>query len=147
MRTLTAAALFVAMAGTAARAQDDAAKAAKKLEGTYEVLGVSVGGKADDAKKNEVQSFVIKDGKLTIKLAGSEQTAAFKLDPSKKPAHIDINPDGQPDRVNVGVYEAKDTDKGLELTIAFTRGAKGDRPTDLSGNGDRIMLLKLLRKK
>ena len=144
MRRLTAAVLFLAVACTAGRAQDDAAKAAKKLEGTYEVVGVSAGGKADDAKKAEVKSFVIKGDTITIVTGKREETAKFSVDPSKKPAHIDINP-GK-DRPVQGIYDAKETAQGLELTIAFGDGPKAERPGDFKGEG-RVVVIKLLRKK
>src|SRR3954454_21472887 len=110
MRRLTAAALFLAIVCTAGRAQDDAVKAAKKLEGTYEVVSVSAGGKADDKKKADVQSFVIKDGTIMIKTAMGELPAKITLDPSKKPAHIDIDP-GKGMSLP-GVYETKETAQG-----------------------------------
>jgi uncharacterized protein (TIGR03067 family) len=145
MRRLTAAVLFVAIACTAGRAQDDAAKAAKKLEGTYEVVSFSAGGKADDKKKADVKSFVIKDGTITIVTGKRDEAVKFTLDPSKKPPHIDIDP-GK-DRPVPGIYEAKDTDKGLELTIAFGDGPKAERPKDFKGDGERVVVIKLLRKK
>jgi len=140
-----AATLFLAAAVSASQA-DDAADAAKKLEGTYEVLGVTVGGKADDSKKAEVQSFVIKDGKITIKTGTRDEVASFTLDPSKKPGHIDLVPDGKADRAMAGIYEAKESDKGLELTITFARGGAAARPKDFSGAGNAIVV-KLLRPK
>lgn len=144
MRLLTAVA-FLALAALTTRADDDAPNdAAKKLEGTYEVLEVLVGGKPD-AKKDEVQSFVIKNGELIIKLAERDETAKFTLDPSKKPAHIDITPGG--DRTVPAIYEAKETDKGLELTIAFGETAKPERPKDFKGEGKDDVVLKLFRKK
>lgn len=143
MRLLTAVA-FLALAALASRADDDAPKdAAKKLEGTYELVEVLVGGKPD-AKKDEVQSFVIKDGQLIIKLAQRDETAKFTLDPSKKPAHIDIMPGNE---TVPGIYEVKETDKGLELTIAFAKGGKAERPKDFKGEGKEDAVLKLLRKK
>jgi uncharacterized protein (TIGR03067 family) len=145
MRRLTAAVLFLAIVCTAGRAQDDAAKAAKKLEGTYEVVSLTVGGKADDKKKAEVQSFVLKDGMISIKTGDREQTAKYTVDPSKKPAHFDIDP-GK-DRVLPGIYETKETAQGLELTIAFGDGPKAERPKDFKGEGERVVVIKLRRKK
>lgn len=146
MRRLTTAALFLALALPVARADEKADEAAKKLNGTYEVVSVMIGGKADDKKKDEVSAFVFKDGEITIKAGKRDETAKFTVDPSKKPAHIDIIP-GKDETVP-GIYETKDTDKGLELTIAFTKDAKtGDRPKDFKGEGERTVVIKLLRKK
>jgi uncharacterized protein (TIGR03067 family) len=145
MRRLTAAALFVALVCTPGRAQDDAAKAAKKLEGTYEVLSITAGGKADAKKKDEVKSFVIKDGTITTATAKREETVKFTVDPSKKPAHFDIDP-GK-DRVIPGIYETRETEKGLELTVVFADGPMAERPKDFKGEGARVVVIKLLRKK
>ncbi len=143
MRLLTAVAIL-ALAAFAAGAADDAKDAAKKLEGTYEVTEFLVGGKPD-GKKDEVKSFEIKDGELTIKLEKTKnETAKFTLDPSKKPAHIDVMPGGE--KVP-GIYEVKETDKGTELTIAFSKGGKSDRPKDFKGLGEDEVVIKLFRKK
>ena len=150
MRRLITAALFLALAVPLARA-DEKDDAAKKLEGTYQIVSVLVGGKADDKKKDEVKSFVVKDGEITINISkgGKERAekAKFKVDPSKKPAHFDIMPGGGDDTVP-GIYETKDTDKGLELTVAFAKdGPKGERPKDFKGEGADHIVIKLLRKK
>jgi len=143
MRRLTAAALFLGLVCTA-RAQDDAAKAAKKIEGSYQVVSMTVGGKPDK-KTDEVKSFTIKDGTITINDGNKDETVKFTLDPAKKPGHIEIDPGkGQ---TAPGIYEAKDTDKGLELTIAFARGTGGERPKDFKGEGERQFVIRLLRKK
>lgn len=149
MQKLIALAAFLALAIPATQAaDDDAAKAAKKLEGTYELISATRGGKPDgDAK--DVESFTIKDGKIIIKLkdAGKETNAKFTLDPSKKPAHIDLAHEVA-DQTSKGIYEAKDTDKGLELSIsiALPRG-DGERPKDFKGDAENEISLKLLRKK
>ena len=145
MRPLVAV-VVLALAGFATRAADEPKDAAKKLEGTYEVVDVLVGGKPD-AKKDEVKVFEIKDGEITIKMENRNEVAKFTLDPSKKPAHIDLT--AKNDMKVEGIYETKETDKGLELTIAFTRGGngKGERPKDFKGQGEDDTVIKLLRKK
>jgi uncharacterized protein (TIGR03067 family) len=140
---LLAAAAFLALAALTAGAADDAKDAAKKLEGTYEIVALTAGGKPDP-EKDEVKAVVIKDGEIVI-MGKRDEKAKFTLDPSKKPAHIDIVARG--DERILGVYEAKDTDKGLELTIAFEKGGGTARPTDLKGEGERAVVLKLFRKK
>ena len=148
MQKLIAMAAFLALAIPATRAaDDDAAKAAKKLEGVYEVVSATRGGKPDEDAK-DVESFTIKDGKIVIKIkdAGKDMIAKFTLDPSKKPAHIDLAHEVA-DKTIKGIYEAKDTDKGLELSIALPRGEGGDRPKDFKGDGDNEVSIKLLRKK
>lgn len=150
MRRLVMAVAFLALAVPVARS-DDKADAAKKLEGTYEVVSVLIEGKVDDKKKDEVSSFTFKDGEITIKMTRNgkerDEKAKFTLDPSKKPAHIDISP-GTGDQKVPGIYETKDTDKGLELTVAFAKGSGNDeRPKDFKGESKESVVIKLLRKK
>lgn len=124
-------------------AADTPKEAAAKLEGTYEVLEIRIAGKPDP-KRDELKAVVIKDGTLTMR-AKSDDPAKFVLDPAKAPAHIDIVAEGE---LKIpGVYEAKETPAGLELTIAMRMGPKADRPKDLKGDGKDEVLLKLLRKK
>ena len=153
MQKLIALAAFLALAipATYARnaADDDAAKAATKLEGTYEVVSAVRGGKPDE-KGKEIESFTIKDGKIVIAMkdAGKEMKAKFTIDPSKKPAEIDLMPEENgKDETIKGIYQTKDTDKGLELSIAFGRGPNADRPKDFKGEADTETSVKLLRKK
>ncbi len=140
---LSMATLVLALCGWTAGAADDPKDAAKKLEGTYEVLDLIADGKPDK-KKDDVMSVVIKDGEIIIKLGKRDESAKFTLDPSKKPAHIDINPKG--DEKLAGIYELKETDKGTELTIAFAKDGK-ERPKDFKGEGKDNAVLKLFRKK
>ncbi len=144
MRRLIPMAVLLAAVAQAGRA-DDKSDAAKKLEGTYEVVSATRAGKAEP-KAGDIKSFVIKGDLITIDAKDKDMKAKFKLDPAKKPAEIDIMPqEGGKDFTLKGVYETKDTDKGLELTIVFG-GPDAARPKDLKGEGD-VMVLKLLRKK
>jgi uncharacterized protein (TIGR03067 family) len=139
------AAVVLGAATTLARAADDDGKAAaKKLEGTYQLVELRVGGKPD-SKGDEVKSIVIKDGVITIQAGDRNESAKFTIDPSKKPAQIDIVPGS--DKTVPGIYQTRETDKGLELTIAFRKGSDAERPKDFKGEGQDDVVLKLLRKK
>ncbi|MDB5311358.1 MAG: hypothetical protein JWO38_5560 [Gemmataceae bacterium] len=145
MRRMLAVVGLVLTAGwTAGAADDDAAKAAKKLEGSYQVVEATRGGKPDP-KGKEVKSFTIKNGTIVISAGDRDETAKFTVDPSKTPAHIDLVP--KDDHSVPGIYAVKETDKGLELTIAFTKGANESRPKDFKGEGEGDIVIKLLRKK
>src|SRR4051812_4558260 len=97
-RGLTAAALFAVLAAPALGADE---AAAKKLEGTYEVLSMTVGGKPDPKLDEDKPKFVIKDGTISIESEKKKkaETAKFTVDPSKKPAEIDIIPPRGDDKV------------------------------------------------
>ena len=143
MRRGLAAALFAVLAAPALAADE---AAAKNLEGTYEVLSMTRGGKPNPKLDQEKPTFVIKDGTITVKDAKKDETVKFTVDPSKKPAEIDIMARG--DEKVPGIYEAKDTPKGLELTIAFAKGKDGSvRPKDFKGEGEGAVVIKLLCKK
>ncbi len=147
MRRLIVAVAFLAAAISVVRA-DEKDDAAKKLNGTYEVLEVLVGGKADP-KKKENTTFEFKDGTIAIHEGDKKKdTARFTLDPSKKPAEIDIMP-GMPgkDEKVLGIYEVKESDKGTELTLSFAKGENEARPKDFKGEGPRVVVIKLFRKK
>ena len=47
----------------------------------------------------------------------------------------------------MGLYEAKETDKGLELTLAFPKNPTSPRPKDFKGEAQDEIVVKLLRKK
>jgi uncharacterized protein (TIGR03067 family) len=146
MRQLVGAVVILTLAVPIARADE---KDAKKLEGTYDLVSVIIGGKPDEKKKNSVGAVVIKDGEIILKMEGKrDDNAKFTVDPSKKPAHIDIMPEKGEEKKVLGIYETKDTDKGMELNIAFSKeGSKAERPQDFKGEGKDDIVLKLFRKK
>lgn len=147
MQRLIAALAFLTAAVPLAVA-DEKDDAAKKLNGVYDVIEILVGGKADP-KKAENAKFEFKDGTIVIHEGGkTKDNARFTLDPSKKPAEIDIMP-GAPGRDEkvLGIYDQKESDKGTELTLAFTKGPNELRPKDFKGEGQRTVVIKLLRKK
>ncbi|HJZ59590.1 MAG TPA: TIGR03067 domain-containing protein [Gemmataceae bacterium] len=140
MRWTVAAVVLAAATGLAVA--DDAVP---KLDGTYTVIEILIDGKPSP-KAKEVKAVEIKDGTITIKDGEREEGAKFKLDASKKPAEIDITPIKGSNEMVAGIYQAKATTDGLELTIAFAKNG-GPRPTDFKGQGKDEVVLKLLRKK
>ena len=134
-RTLSAALLFgAAFAGVAIA--DDAEKALKEMEGTYTLKALSKGGKSAPPEViAEFKEMTIKGDKITLKLANRDQVASLKLDPSKKPAHIDMIPTEGPekDRAMKGIYKFE---KGT-LTIVLARN-DGDRPKDFKEESEAV---------
>jgi uncharacterized protein (TIGR03067 family) len=125
---------------------DDKDDAAKKLNGSYQVLSVIVDGKPNDKMKDLIKEYTIKDGRITIKEGRfAAETESFTVDPAQKPPHIDFLTGGG---VTVkGIYEAKATDKGLELTIAWVKNPKAPRPKDFKCQLQDETVHKLFRKK
>ena len=119
-------------------------KALKELAGTYRLVSAEKAG-VPVAKDVEKVKLTFKGDEMTIVLPDGEKRAKIQVDSTKKPAHIDIMPG---DEKVPGIYVTKDTDKGLELTIAFSKdGPKGERPKDFDGKGEHDIVIKLLRKK
>lgn len=137
--------IMVAVATVGLAAASEQPAAAVKLDGTYELVELLIEGKPNP-KASEVKTIEIKDGVLTIKLGEREEGAKIKFDPSKKPAEIDLTPTRGKEEAVFGIYELKATDKGTELTMAFTRNG-GPRPKDFKGEGKDEMVFKLFRKK
>ena len=114
MRSLLSISLFVAVLGLAA-AQDGPLQ----LDGKYEVIEVVSEGLASPEAKKEISAVIIKDGTLTIKLTKKDEVMKFKLHPSKKPAEIDFTNPREKGPPLPGIYQMKETNRGLELTIAI----------------------------
>jgi uncharacterized protein (TIGR03067 family) len=145
MRKFLAVVVFVVLAMPVAAADE---AAAKKLDGSYQVLSITAAGKREKMNKDRVSEWVIKDGTIEMKEGGKKVDGAkFTVDPTQKPAHIDFLPGGTRKGGMMGIYEAKETDKGLELTLAFPLPLESPRPKDFKGEGKDEIVFKLLRKK
>jgi uncharacterized protein (TIGR03067 family) len=121
----------------------------RRLDGTYTVIEVLVNGKPFPGKEGEKRTAIIEDGAITF-AKGEEKTvpAAVRLDPNKMPAHIDIMPPNIPGLVVVkGIYMTKETDKGLELIIAYHTLKVDERPKAFNDDGKGLVVTKLLRPK
>ena len=111
-------------------------KTLKELEGTYKAVAMTKDG------KDAPDEFV---GAVTVKIAADELTftikeksfpAKIKVDPTKKPATIDIAPSDGPEKGKtfLGIYKVE---KG-ELVLAFAE--KGERPAEFKGDGDAVLV-------
>ncbi|MBX9624593.1 MAG: TIGR03067 domain-containing protein [Gemmataceae bacterium] len=134
-RILAAGAVFAVLAGGAVLADD---KALKELDGAYKATALTKGGKVapDDLVAGTTATFA--GGELTVTVNGKAFPSKVKVDPSKKPAHIDISPTDGPEKGKTfpGVYKL---DKG-ELVIAFAERPGADRPKDFTGDADATVL-------
>ncbi len=93
----------------------------------------------------------IRDGVFRIRDGASNEPNDGLLpapDAAQTPMRIDLKRKTTKDTVIEGIYQTKETDKGLELTIAFVRsGSTDERPEDFKGAGEGTVVLKLLREK
>lgn len=114
-----------------------------KLEGDWVVE--SFDGPKDDAPPGTI-TMRIADGKISIQEQKRDkpEVAGYSVDPAKKPATIDIRPDGGPKAMIVqGIFEVK----GDTLRLCFGRDGV-ERPTEFRGDATKgIMLITLKRVK
>jgi uncharacterized protein (TIGR03067 family) len=152
MIRLTLITLFV-FSGTMVRADDPAAKEAKKLQGEWQVVEGERNGKKATRESAEIKDmrFVFKDNELIVGIAngnGAERKSNFKLDPAKMPTEIDITSlDGQEKgQTTAGIYKL-DKDR-LTICMPYSPKNPGDRPKEFkAGADDNVLLIVLERVK
>lgn len=86
-------ALVIVVAGllVAADAKEDVAKEMKKLEGKWKVVAVEARGMKVPEDKLKGAAVIIKGDKITMADPGkAAKELVFKIDPTKKPKHIDL---------------------------------------------------------
>jgi uncharacterized protein (TIGR03067 family) len=121
-----------------ASAGDDAKKELKKFEGTWSVVSAEHDGKKAPEEKLSAVRFVFSGENITFKEGEKSKEGTFKIDPSKKPAHIDVTVEG---KTKMGIYSfAKDE---LKLCVG-----DADRPTEFATKeGSKTTLIVLKREK
>lgn len=136
---MTHAALLLTLWLTAPAAQD-AAAAAKALEGTWTVEQATIDGKQVVA--SEGGEFVFAAGRLTMKppMDLPEQVFKYRVDPSKKPAAIDFAFDGAAPP-NAGIGPAAYELDGDTLKLCLAPPDK-PRPAEISDKGQVLFVLK-----
>jgi uncharacterized protein (TIGR03067 family) len=121
-----------------ARAQD-AAEQLEKMEGAWSVASAQEEGKEQTDEKSKKLSIVIKGDTLSFVFKGQPKTLdmKLKLDPSAKPATVDLISTIREGQVAQGIYELQ----GEGLKICWARNGKA-RPEGFSTKpgDDRIFL-------
>jgi uncharacterized protein (TIGR03067 family) len=119
-----------------ASAGDDAKKELKKFEGTWSVVSAEKGGeKAPDNDISKIK-LVFSGEKITYKEGDESKEGTIKIDPSKKPAHIDISLDG---KNYLGIYSLT---KG-ELKLCVDEGVRPTEFATQAGSKTMLAVLKL----
>ena len=122
---------------------DDAKKDADKLKGAWSVVAVERNGEKLPEEITKEWKVTFESEQLTAKVSDGDKVAGFKLEPAKKPKHIDITPkDGEKkDQVLKGIYELD----GDNLKICVADGDQDRRCVRvfraLHGHGDHLVLL------
>jgi RNA polymerase sigma factor (sigma-70 family) len=115
----------------------------EKLQGTWVPVSVVTGGRKASEQEIKDKNFemVFSGDKVTIPAKGEMKEVTYKLDPSKKPKHIDFLV--AEDKAAKGIYLLQ----GDTLKVCVSE--EGDeRPTELeSKEGSKILLMELKKKK
>jgi uncharacterized protein (TIGR03067 family) len=111
----------------------------KKFEGTWAVESSRVQGKDAPAETIKWERVIFRGGKATfVKNDGEKVEATYKIDPARKPPHIDLTFGGITGPPGIYAFE------GGKLTICFGE----ERPVKFeSPAGSKTMLLVLKRAK
>ncbi len=134
--------VFAAGAALFAGGQDEPLKKAKaKLRGTWTIERFETGKGVQDGFVDA--KLVFKDDNLEMHKGGETKKASWKIDPSKKPAEIEVTPDDN-GRTLKGIYQIeKDT-----LKICVCGNPDGERPTEFATKeGEPNVLITLKRAK
>jgi uncharacterized protein (TIGR03067 family) len=120
---------------------DDTKDKKGPLEGTWVVVAATRDGKPHDEIKED--KLVIEGEMITIKTKNKDEKATFKVDAKKKPAELDLTPEGAPGSLKA-IYQVE----GDTLKICAAHDPEGARPTTFeSKEGSGLMLVELKREK
>jgi uncharacterized protein (TIGR03067 family) len=146
-RTVLALAAVAALIFGVLTAQGGDDKEQKKFEGTWKVGKMQMLGKDAPAELLNKVHFVFKGDKVTIKSSDpkdkdKDQVAVYKVDPSKKPAAIDITPTSGPekDKTSAGIYKFD----GKQLTLCVVASPGDARPTEFASTDASKTILVVL---
>ncbi len=127
MRTKLVTVVLVGLLVAAGAPKDAAEKEAKRLEGAWVVTSAEKDGQPLDRIKGN--KLVITGQRFTIKTKTIELEGTFRLDPAKKPKHMDFmhEKDFLRDKTWKAIYSLE----GDELKICYAEADSGrDRPTE-----------------
>jgi uncharacterized protein (TIGR03067 family) len=129
----------------AVNAGDKKKQDAPKLEGVWTgVTGISDGKKVPDDIVSKL-TLTIKEGKYNVTFMDKEvETGSYKVDASKKPAHLDLTIAKGKDegKVQPGIVMIE----GDMMTVALGKAGTKDRPKKFEG-ADGVEVTKLKRAK
>jgi uncharacterized protein (TIGR03067 family) len=141
MRSKGVVLMAVVFASAGVVAGGDAQKEQKKFEGTWAIASAQKGGKEPPDQELKQLRFVFSGDKMKLAIGEKSLEGSFKVDPSKKPAHIDVT---VMDKTAEGIYRFKD---GM-LELCINEPGMGGRPTEFkSPEGSMTTVLVLKREK
>jgi uncharacterized protein (TIGR03067 family) len=122
---------------------DAAAKDLKALVGKYRVEKAELGGKDAMPFAKDVKLELLEGGKYQLDLLGQKDEGTFSVDPSKKPAEMDIKGTSGPSKGKTikTIYKID----GHTVTICYELGG-GDRPTKFESKPDSKQFLVVYKR-
>jgi uncharacterized protein (TIGR03067 family) len=136
---LTISAILVV--AVAAAHEDVPKNDAAKLQGTWKVVALEVGGKKAPEESFKKIQFLIKGDKISTS-GKPEDLRPYRLDAAAKPRAIDIPGDVEKE-FSKAIYEVN----GDKLKLCFSQSTTLDRPKDFNTKGTRYLCFTLMRGK
>ncbi len=139
---LALAALGAALAALPAAAQTEGkgkGKTDKQLfQGKWEVVSAEKGGEKLPEEILKGIKLTVKGDKVEVEILGETKEGMFKLDPTKKPKHIDLTVE---DKTLKGIYEF-----GKDKTLRICAAMEADAPRPKSFKAEEQSLLVIFRR-
>jgi uncharacterized protein (TIGR03067 family) len=136
--------LAVCLLLIAAETDDKGKKTEDPLLGSWSIESLTINGKSGPVVKG--MSYKFTGDKMTLKGPQGERAQTYKIDPSQKPATIDMTAQEGPAKGKSvqGIFEVK----GDELKMCFPAIPDGPRPKEFaSAEGSKTVLISLKREK
>lgn len=116
-----------------------------KLKGTWDVVSMEIAGKKAPESEFKGDTLTFEGDKVThVNSKGKKEPAAFKIDTTQKPAHLDVTPTEGPDKgmtMKMILQLEGDT-----LKLGMGEGPKAERPKSLDDKNIMVITLKRAKK-
>jgi uncharacterized protein (TIGR03067 family) len=135
--------LFSSAATFGGKPDDAAEKDLKALVGKYKIEKAELGGKDTLALFKELRFEIPESGKYKLELGGQKDEGTFSVDPSKKPAEMDIKGVEGPNKGKTikAIYKLD----GDTVSICYGLGG-GDRPTKFETKDGTMQFLAVYKR-